>query len=524
MGLTLITEPDHLNLSDNTIKVAVETDNYLINAGTNCQFKLVVTGGSSTPGEKLSFLFDGIFVEMESATVPDDSGLQFPLIGVMTDAQYTDALRIAFNKNYLLNLYYTIHIFTNEVYFTSKAENKYKATNFNALFSSDIPDIAKTVVTAGTDNTYEPNFFIGFDIYVETVRNSGNYTKLPTIYSVPGTDQIAYTNIHERLQSFVQNEFLPDITSYEICSENSKRFYFKYFEFYGETPTAKLVYTSDTYFVLKGGLRHIGYNRDEYDSFWDFYEDTKIFLTWKKLRHVDVAEKQWLYWFNNYTRLAVGMGFERIRLKARLHFTDNTTQTVTQIQDTTSVNDDLVCFPAGFTQLDLVNVDITKTIRKYELWLEAELGTIITEEISFIVEEEDYLNKYFLYENCLGGFETLRTTGRHEFGIESYKDEARMAIPLEAERSTLNREIHQLNKRYRMDNKGRTGGIATLSEMIVLIEFLISEQYIAIDRDGIQYPVVVGFGKKPIYEDDNHLWGIDFDYQEANINTGYSNH
>jgi len=527
MALTEITTPDDLMLSDNPNKLVLQTDNYVISNGSKTSFDLTIINYAAVDGRVIELTFpDGTVVHLTSATTLDETGNNFPTTAANLGA-YRAAMLAALQANYYINRAFVLSLTGSVITFQAREVG---AKN-NVSKYTDVAVFTFSPSVLGSNAVYNQFYRAYVHLWVETVYNSGSFVKLNSIDGIPGTDSKIYFDLGERIKSFVENDYRGPLTTYEICTQNERRYYYEYYEVVLESGQPYKVTKSKTFRVLKGALRHVGFYRSA--SFTNattgYLATSKMFLTWKKKRWVVKQQNEWLYWYNNFTRqildpLPKPPVTEGILLKTCIYYTDGTNAVFTVLTDTMSAVGDVVCYPAGYTNCGIEAFTPAKTVRKYELWLQgATTGTIITETITFMMVLSETLEKFFYYENSLGGYETLRTTGKFDFGIDYLKDEGRQAIPLDAEISTLLAEVYQLNKFYRYANTGRTGGLYSKAEIVLLIEFLMSEKYITIyPSSGQTYQVTIGADKMPLYQDENSLWGIEFTYSDAFFNPGHS--
>lgn len=525
MALELTKEPDFLSLSKNRIDVIIQTDNYILIPGTNTSFAITIDSIPGIEDKYMRFVFpSGEVIEFVTKNTLDDSGTNIPATGSGLTA-YTDAVKEAMQKNYSFDKYFNITRSGSTITFEAKEQT---AETFVTFFTDFADFVWEGVDVIGSEPTYNPNFSIGLDIYIEPVKWSGEYVALPTICLKPDADQNVKVDISDKINSFVKSDFFKTIATYELCGENCKRYYFKYYEIYGNNPTEKIINTSSVYYVLSGGLRFIDFNSSVYSGYMHFYNVQKPWLTWKKTRRIVTSQTEYLYWFNNYERIAIDpdarpIPYEGIYLKAKIFYTDSTDETQVIYTDSTSIIGDVVAYNVGFDHMNLASFSPSKTIKKYQVWLEAQFGTVLTENIFFYIQEDNARDKIFFYENSLGAIETLRTTGAFEFSNETSADEVINMISPGSDKSTLTGEIYQKNTKSRDSVKASTGGISTKADMILLKELMNSEFTISIDPlTGIYTRILITKGKWVICIDDDTLYGIEFEYADAFYNDGHS--
>jgi hypothetical protein len=56
-----------------------------------------------------------------------------------------------------------------------------------------------------------------------------------------------------------------------------------------------------------------------------------------------------------------------------------------------------------------------KTVTKYQVWVQDHAANVISEVITYVIEQIDYENRRnFYFENSLGGIDSLSCTGKRD--------------------------------------------------------------------------------------------------------------
>lgn len=525
MAITKTKNPLLVSLSGDPILYGFTTDKYLTNAGTKAVFTIALMT-LPTNGDTQVFTWNGNTYTFTVATTADDSGNQMTNAGTLI--QWRKNFRDAFNTNFDMSAAFIAAVVGTDVVITARDYGD----DFNLSFTNDTSD-ASTQTTSGVDRAFNPNYGMGVEVWVEDEKWSENFVPVATKIGVPNEDQEIIVDIREIVAPYV-NKSIDYFGVYDgvinLAPNICKRFYIRYYEQYGSSPDEKIVTTeTDIYFVLKGARRHAEHFMAA-DSFYNMVSIKQQWLTWKKSREVTVNEPQMLTWFNYNERAEPSPGvFERYRYRMNLYFSDGTSQlNVVAITDDDSQKGDVLVFPAGFTELGIADVDPSKTVVRYELYLYGETTGVLTETISFKVVDDVYHERYVLFENSMGAFETQRTTGVHEFSAEVTQDTVRIAYDVSKFETTNKIEptYFQKNSYYKEVNVGRTGPIGSRRNMLQLVELMNSRSrfmYDPLEEVIKHYPIIfTSSNTYPINTDASYLMGLEFEYAGAFDNSGYS--
>lgn len=109
-------------------------------------------------------------------------------------------------------------------------------------------------------------------------------------------------------------------------------------------------------------------------------------------------------------------GITDVKLKRKVYFHDGTDDT--SYSGSASIDTEyhrIVCIRAGYNQLSLGSVNPAKTIIRYELQLCREDDSPLSATHEFLLDHNEYLNeRYCLFKNSSGGWDTLRLLGQSE--------------------------------------------------------------------------------------------------------------
>lgn len=514
MAVTIDSAPNVIGFSRNKIEYQISSNRYVLDAGQKYQVRIAV-GAFIGIGDTLIFEFqNGEVVTLTGAATSDDSGSTVEITTVDFDTQAL-LLVDAFEKNYIINSYFDITTdlvgANSDVYLTAKIPE----TGYEFTFTSSVALITKSTTFPAQDRTYNPNFAIACQVYVEEEKGTGIFTKLPLMFVSPDTNGVALIDIADRLNSFMSIELPAWMASASWETDKTiKKYYCEFSEYYGDTPYHHAVLRDSERWVIKGGVSKRDYpSTNGLVGTW-FFSQAKL-LSWFPTSR-KVTKGQHLY--IGYAPYVIGISY-----RPRIVVTWDDTTTTTHYPELTDpkTRGDLAIYPVGFDQLSLAALQPTKEAVSYTFCLVTGAGaTEVTEVRTYILDDENYLDRYFLFEGTLGGvFESLRCFGIAESEFDNEKITA--FKPLAFGYTENDGEETVVSSRGRERIKVSTGAIASKVEVLSLKNFLLSRAVYLVDVDAY-IPVVVDADSFKLFEDDNHLYGLEFTYAYANVEDNYS--
>ncbi|TDB69113.1 DUF5977 domain-containing protein [Arundinibacter roseus] len=215
----------------------------------------------------------------------------------------------------------------------------------------------------------------------------------------------AYFEIHTRLDDLLSTE-PPEFGSnkVQVCANLTRQYYTRIERYDGDTLLDSEQQTSC--WAIKAGVAE----RD-YDTYHDLFftrhiGDGRRFLTWQpdnKLVRVDQPE--WLYFITNFDPTP-----SELRVRVRCLYDDNSRETYTAGTISNVSFMTVYALPVSMEALGLLNRP--KTVIRYEVWLSNEAQEVVSETRSYQVWNEHFETvKYLLYQNGLGGYDTLAFVG-----------------------------------------------------------------------------------------------------------------
>lgn len=358
MAISINSDPPSVGLVRNPLNFNVETDNYIQTSGVKAVSEFEFTDIPST-NETLIFDWNGITVTMTcvAADTQDDSGNQFPGdSGGQTLAQWLAGVAQYFKDNHYINEDFTVTYDATSLIFTSRVTGEAYEITFTGTAQG-----TGSVTTQGTDTVYAENFFIAATIYIEDEYGSGVYTKLPAVFHKPDDDQVADFDVSEYLDAYLSAKTNLNLPAYNqsaasIAEKLSKRYYVEFAEFYGDPATFKKIYTSKTLRAIKAGVTKTEWKRFSSGNWAGLYfapanqvvAHQANILTWRKERYVTETQQEFIYYLIPTSEATE----KQLVLKATIHYTDGSNETVTALDGILTENGD---FDGNADGWELVN-------------------------------------------------------------------------------------------------------------------------------------------------------------------------
>ena len=514
MAITVNTQPSTVTPSRNPVRWVMTTDNYVASAGVAAVKKFTVTGAVSA-FEQVTIAYDDLEFTITTVNSPAAAtGYNMPTGDGGTT--HKGNMLLYFMANYYLNRDFVITLVGNDFIFTARETG----AAYNITGTDTFANGAWSTTTTGVTVAYQDNFFICVDVMVEETHLSGTYTRIKTLYLKPNSSSQVDFDIQDALHAFVR--FLMNAptyaqSAYSQCNNINKRYKIQYFESYGATPVAYAVTESSVKRFIKGGIKRESWPAYASNFLTSYIniplgQNTNKFLTTRNVkRWATKSSPEYLY-------LCTGAAITNARLRARVHYSNNT-QTTTTIASYASLGGNLTfLFPAGFDALNLGSLYPLLTPTHWYVYVDNSSGALKSEMVMFTVQETAHLDRYFIYESSLGSFETLRTHGQAEYGVEVEKEEFEKIAG--AGYAATDSDIVAGDSYYREGTEVFTG-FRSKSELLELID-MVKSRYCFEVVGGVHVPVLIDKGSFSFYRDDSFGYGIKFVYKPAynQINAG----
>ena len=330
--------------------------------------------------------------------------------------------------------------------------------------------------------TTQPYYQLYGEVRVETVPGSGTYVKTLGYVMDPAVDLQARFVLNSGFKGFfLAPHFNPySVTAITKTTHNVLRGKFFKSQIYGDPPVIQGTPTEvESYLVLKGGIAQ----RVGLAAGWERVTTDKKFLTWHPVvKAVGIFQPELLHFLIQTDTVTT------VNLKVKLTYTDGTDTTVTPRTLAGITQYDLLRIPAGIPNLELASVDFARTISYYELWLEDQAGTVISERRYFELDQyEQRWERLWLYENSFGMPEVFRTVGKTKYGTGITPMRSKLSV---AETYDVKQPQYLTRETYlRTDQEISTGMLRDRETAAYMLDFLSQKAPLFELKDGDYHPV-----------------------------------
>lgn len=281
-----------------------------------------------------------------------------------------------------------------------------------------------------------------------------------------------------------------------------------------ETTPAALT-ESDPYLVVLGGVSKFHYPTINY--FIDYLPTHKKFMTWAPLEKlVDRNQEDYLNFFV-YNRLITAL-----KLKLKVYFDDATNTTVTKEESAASYGM-LAVIPAGPSNLSVGTIDPDKNVVKYELWIEDQTSTAISETRTFKISPTHHpRTRFLMFLNSLGAYEVHRFTGVGQAAEQYNRTIVQKFLGHDYDALEGELETNEVTSQrgFSFSSGYFTG--ANAREWQEYMRDLVRTTRLYDVTSGARIPLVVETSKFDIDEDQNYERFIRLDVREAYVNENYT--
>jgi hypothetical protein len=511
MTLTVSGWPQQVAFVKNPVQYEITTDNYITTPATRSSKRLLWSSAPSN-GDTFTLAWGDQSVTFTFVTgTPDNTGTQIQ-IPSFTSPGFQNAIAAALAKNYLLQ---------KDFEFTpvSAAGPKYgpqidainTGTDYNITVTEALANLTVTTGTTAVDEVIRDNYQIILQVLVDDVV-------VIELAQTPDANSKCTFDIRDILEAyFVDNFqtgfFVPDFDTGDAMFS----YRIRYTESYGTTPVVYALseYTSSDSFlkVLRGGVKKLDFPGLSYFTGW--LSVNKRFMTWEPLEKIispTQIEQLGFLFYGTITDYSI---------ETLIYYTDGTTQAYRYLNTQYSCSKgDLALIPAGYTELAIAAVTPSKTVLKYDLWLQNQSNAIISEVRTYVLDyKERMFERFFLYRNSFGIYTTMRTIGEVSDGVKNEDSLAEHILSADYTQYTF--ETHRENVLSTDIFTVSTGFFTSIEWKKVYRDFLRSSQVVEY-RNSQVIPVII-LTKDDEFKEADPLFSGKFQYRYAFTDEAYSN-
>ncbi|MEN5054402.1 hypothetical protein [Sphingobacterium kitahiroshimense] len=518
MAISIIKQPAEISWSRNPIRFEFQTDMVIQDQGRPVIFELDFTNVEN--------VFDIIVIdENESLYVYPDWGFKLHIGSTLmhfsceygngygkfsiphriaeepTELKSTWLLRV---RDSILNAFnigslFTLDLVDEKLIFTAKKNDQ----SLVISLENDVPtlSIILNVTQTGTSINYTPNLKIYCELF--SVGTDGKEYSIISAALAPDLEGRALWDFSKPLTSvcLTDREDVPDLYNVVYGKFKSVRQYYVHLtELYGEPQLARMSVRSDHKRVAYGGLPKNMLNTSLTDSLTEFGVTRFLRTTTNEVKVLE-DQQNWLSWIN------IGDDLESIKVQVELTFNDGTPYIFTPHTYQAVNKYDKLIIPVGLNQLGANDFYPELSIVSYTVTLKS-TGNLVSNVLHFNVDRRNHLyNRFFLFQNSLGAFETFYTYGRKNIGYEIESEKARVSqvqdFVLENGEDT-DFDI-QLQEKEKINTGWKSKG-----EIRALRDFFMSKDKLTL-IGGKWWPISVSSSSIEEFEDGNGLYALSFE-------------
>jgi len=532
--IQIVTKPPKNSFSGNPIRYEVLSGSLLSSVGSKAQMILKFTAMEVVTGHHFSLIVNNEVLTFNQLMFPDDSGLTIPLINNSLP-EYVYAICECLKLNYTLRSNYDLilgDVILGERRITIVA--KETGSKWSLTFgTNNITGLSMLSIQAGTDAIERENFGIVCSIWTDQTVNTqvGNAPVVigqvqvqlkkfaEDLKSVDSNGNVSF-DISEYLRSFIkvnlegpQNFTFPEVATQNVAEWNN--LILPYYTSFAERYASKvrMLFFDTVRYTIAGGLsREIlaCYNSNEQETdYFSIADNLKRFLTWAPVvKTTGKTQMEKLSFFlcgNNHPY--------SYRLAVRVKYTDGSYYSYYASDSHSHSAPALIEAMVGFNQLGLGNMDHTRDVESWEVWLEDINENTISEVRKFILDTDVYENeRTFLFRNSFGRYDTIRFLGVAEFTV-AYERIAGQVLSDEVITS-FNPPMKNFEAWETQSFKADSGFISR--EMRdYMREFLISTEAYEVVQ-GLLFPIFLKSAKiSPFATDGVYLYNLQVEYDRA---------
>jgi len=530
--IQIVKTPPRYCFAGNPIRYDVGSGSQLASTGTKAQMILKFTAIETVPLHHFTLSFDNQILTFVQAFWPDDSGLQIPMVP-NSFAEYVYGISEFLKMNYLIRSNYDIILGDatgNERRITLSA--KEKGAKWSLEFSNNtITGLSLEINQAGTDDVLRDNFGIVSSIWIDqNVIIQGGNAPHPTgvaqvqlhkiaedLKSVNSDGKVSF-DISEYLRSFIKlnlegslNFTFPEVATQNIAQWNNLilPYYVSFAEKYANC--VRMLFFDTKRYAISGGLSRemLAVYNDQETDYFSIEDNLKRFLTWAPVvKTTGKTQMEKLSFFlcgdnNPYS----------YRLSIRIKFMDGSYYSYYASDSFSSTIPVLIEAMVGFNQLGLANIDHTRDVESWEVWLEDRLGSVISEVRKFILDTDVYEHeRTFLFRNSFGRYDTIRFLGEGESTMSYERITGQVLsdeVILACNPPSKNFEAWETQS-FKADS-----GFISKEMRDYLREFLITTEAYEVVQ-GLLFPIVLKSVKiSPFSTDSVYLYNVTLEYDRA---------
>ncbi len=388
---------------------------------------------------------------------------------------------------------------------------------FDLVYFSKNPIVLEKSAPDGWDELI--NYRLYNDVRIETVTGSGEYISKLKIELPPDTEGKVNFVVRQAFRGSLTA--IPPTKNFSDLVRLTDRI--KLFKHYtGElqdddvTPEEADLVEGSRMLVLLGGI-----NKQKFPGlnfFTTFLPTTKKFMSWAPIEKVvDRLQEDYLnFWVYDEE-------INTLKLNIKVYYEDGSNETEIVNTITPVAYGQLYQIPTGPLNSGVADIDVTKTILKYELSILDQDDVVISEVRTYHVAKVRHpLTRFFMFLNSLGSYEVLRFTGQADFKTEFDKEVIQKFLSHDYAsadgESEVNNAFMQEKTNY---STGFFTGIYAKAWQQYMKDLILSPRVFDV-TNGSRIPVIVSSNTLDGGSDQSYLRFARVDVQKSYIDESYT--
>ena len=177
--------------------------------------------------------------------------------------------------------------------------------------------------------------------------------------------------------------------------------------------------------------------------------------------------------------------------------------------------------------MELGDVDPLKIVDYYEVWLTDNAASALTEKRIYYLDSTFYKQtRFFIFENSLGGFDTMRATGIATAKANYTRTQVSMLLPVYY--TSKDREVMQVNQEESRKFTVNFGIMNNISGDLYAQDWKNYARQIELSEkayeviNGRTVPVLFNTDEVELHSDNSRIYDLVLTYERAFIDNAYS--
>jgi hypothetical protein len=427
-------------------------------------------------------------------------------------------VRVKVAQNYYINKYFDVEGYNEYLHLTAKEVGANYTIRATDITCDGIYEGSSTYApVAGVDAVANNLFKIFVSLYAASIKTY-------ELNIEPDEDGDVVLDVSPYLLPHVSSSFVwPQDVAALMTKKTDyiKTLTLQYAENYGTPPTIQKPTTyNGTFRFVNGGVSAEKFKQYQIlnTNWFTRFANQLFFLTNRPHTiNVRVDQPEFLYFLNYNVKTT-------IKLVVDIHYADGTTELYYPWTESGTAQYDVYEIVTTYNTIGLATKAAVKgsAITEYRVWVEDNASNHLSEKYRYVVETSPVLfDRYFIFKNSLGTYDTLRTTGLGAKNIKITSTTTKQYVSPESY-TYQTRQKKQSNKLADVTFKVNTG----LLEDKIMADYLISEFMISDDiymvLGDYVYPVVLNTENSGVYEDDNYTFFGEFEVEMSFTEEAYT--